>query len=344
MEAEMSRRRAQLVLAALAIAVVALGKTAVAADPAELDIGWVNVGAASNEALMFTEQMVEKNLPNTKVKWVEFTGGSAGIAALNAGDIQVMTEVGLPPTVSAISKGLDFKIVWVNDIYLTSEGLVVRNSANIKSIADLAGKKVATMVGTSSGYMLHAALTSGGLDESKVDVINMDPPSMQAAWKRGELDAAYIWAPALVNMAADGGTILATNADFQDRGSSIDMMLVRGEFAKTYPDAVVAVLKAENDSINELKNGGDAALQKMADYLKIPLDQAKVEFGGIQLMNAQEQLSEKGLGQGAGIANSRITKAIQAAGQYLVGVGSLKAVPDNIPQYVDTSFIEKLPK
>jgi hypothetical protein len=47
-----------LVVTALAIA-VALGKTA-AADPAELDIGWVNVGAASNEALMFAENMVEK--------------------------------------------------------------------------------------------------------------------------------------------------------------------------------------------------------------------------------------------------------------------------------------------
>jgi hypothetical protein len=46
------------------------------------------------------------------------------------------------------------------------------------------------------------------------------------------------------------------------------MILVRGEFAKTYPEAVVAVLKAENDSINELKNGGDAALQKMTDYLR----------------------------------------------------------------------------
>ena len=41
----MSRRRAQLVVAALAIALVAWGKTAAAADaPAELDIGWVNVG------------------------------------------------------------------------------------------------------------------------------------------------------------------------------------------------------------------------------------------------------------------------------------------------------------
>jgi taurine transport system substrate-binding protein len=343
----MSSRGAQWAFAALALAALALGTSTPASAanaPAELAIGWVNVGAGSNEALLFTDHMVEKSLPNTKVKWVEFTAGAAAIAALNAGDIQIMTEVGLPPTVSGISKGLDFKIVWVNDIYLTAEGLVVRNSSNIHKVADLAGKKVATMVGTSSGYMLHEALASAGLDETKVSVINMDPPSMQAAWKRGELDAAYIWIPALSNMAADGGTLLATNKDFQDHGSSIDMMLVRREFAKDYPDALVAVLKAENDSINELKTGGDVALKKMADYLKISLDEARNEFGGIQLMNAEEQLSASGLGKGDGVATSRITKAIVAAGQYLVVVGSIKSVPDNVPQYIDTSFIERLGK
>jgi taurine transport system substrate-binding protein len=313
-------------------------------DPAELSIGWVNVGAGSNQALMLADKLVEKNLPNTNVKWVEFNGGSAGIAALNAGDIQIMTEVGLPPTVSSISKGLDFKIVWVNDIYLSSEGLVVRKSSNIQKIADLAGKKIATMVGTSSGYMLHAALASAGLDETKVEVINMDPPSMQAAWKRGELDAAYIWVPALLNMANDGGAILATNADFQDRASSIDMILVNGDFAKKYPGTLTKFLKAQNDSIHDLRNNGDAAMQRMADFLKITLDHAKTEYGGIQLMDAKEQLSDQGLGSGSGIAGSRITKAIGAAGEYLVGVGSIDSVPTNIPEHIDTSFIEALAK
>lgn len=342
----MFARGPRFAFVAIALGVLAFGQpvTAIAAEnsPAELTIGWVNVGASSNQALMFAEQMVEKNLPDTKVKWVEFTAGAAGIAALNAGDIQIMTEVGLPPTVSGISKGLGFKIVWVNDIYMTAEGLVVRNSSNIKSLADLAGKKVATMVGTSSGYMLHAALTSAGMDESKLEIINMDPPTMQAAWKRGELDAAYIWIPALTNMAADGGTILATNQDFKDFGSSIDMILVNSAFAEKYPDAVVAVLKAENDSVNALRKDGDAALQKMADYLKISLENARKEFSGIVVLNSEEQLSADGLGKGDGIASSRITKAIIAAGEYLVQAGSLQKVPDNIASYIDTSFIERL--
>ena len=144
-------------------------------------------GAGSNEALMFAEQMVEKNLPNTKVKWVEFTGGSAGIAALNAGDIQIMTEVGLPPTVSVHLQGSRFQDRLGERHLSDRRGAGRSQQRQYQGVADLAGKKVATMVGTSSGYMLHEALASAGLDETKVQVINMDPPSMQAAWKRGEL-------------------------------------------------------------------------------------------------------------------------------------------------------------
>ena len=69
-------------------------------DPAELSIGWVNVGGGSNQALMLVDKLVEKNLPNTKVKWVEFNGGSAGIAALNAAREQIpdvmLVDIGLP--------------------------------------------------------------------------------------------------------------------------------------------------------------------------------------------------------------------------------------------------------
>lgn len=165
---------------------------------------------------------------------------------------------------------------------------------------------------------------------------------MQAAWKRGELDAAYIWVPALGNMVTDGGTLLATNKDFEDRGSSIDMILARTKFAQQYPGTLTAFLKAENDFISDLRTNGDVALKRMADFMKVPMDEAKAEFGGIQLMTAREQLSDQGLGQGAGIATSRITKAISAAGVYLKGVGAIDQVPDNIAAYIDTSFIEKL--
>ena len=123
------------------------------------------------------------------------------------------------------------------------------------------------------------------------------------------------------------------------------MILVNGYFARKYPGTLTKFLKAQNDSIHALRNNGDSAMQQMADFLKISLDQAKTEYGGIQLMDAKEQLGEQGLGSGsAGIANSRITKAITAAGEYLVGVGSIDSVPANIPDHIDTSFIEALTK
>src|SRR3954454_14309533 len=105
----MISRRTMLSSIAISVTLASIGRSlpaGAAGDPAELDIGWVNVGAGSNEALLFADQLVEKALPNTKVKWVEFDGGTPGIAALNAGDIQIMMMVGLPPTVASISKGL----------------------------------------------------------------------------------------------------------------------------------------------------------------------------------------------------------------------------------------------
>ena len=97
------------------------------------------------------------------------------------------------------------------------------------------------------------------------------------------------------------------------------MILVNGDFAKKYPDTLAKFLKAQNDSIHDLRNNGDAAMQRMADFLKISIDHAKTEYGGIQLMDAKEQLSDQGLGSGSGIANSRITKAITAAGEEVAG-------------------------
>jgi hypothetical protein len=65
----MSSRGAQWAFAALAALALGTSTPACAANaPAELAIGWVNVGAGSNEALLFADHMVEKNLPNAKVK------------------------------------------------------------------------------------------------------------------------------------------------------------------------------------------------------------------------------------------------------------------------------------
>jgi NitT/TauT family transport system substrate-binding protein len=74
--------------------------------------------------------------------------------------------------------------------------IIARQSAGIRRIQDLRGKKVAATVNTSSQYYLREMLRkSGMLLETDVRFVNLEGPDMPAALKRGDVDAVAIWEP-----------------------------------------------------------------------------------------------------------------------------------------------------
>ncbi len=80
-----------------------------------------------------------------------------------------------------------------------TEGLyrvVARRSAGIASMKDLAGKRVATIPQTSSGYFLSRMLAREGLSFDDIEVAPVPPlEDMAGAIERGEVDAVVIWEP-----------------------------------------------------------------------------------------------------------------------------------------------------
>jgi len=74
--------------------------------------------------------------------------------------------------------------------------IIARQSAGIRRIQDLRGKKVAATMNTSSQYYLREMLRkSGMLLESDIRFVNLEGPDMPAAIKRGDVDAVAIWEP-----------------------------------------------------------------------------------------------------------------------------------------------------
>jgi sulfonate transport system substrate-binding protein len=86
-----------------------------------------------------------------------------------------------------------------------TEGLyriVARKSAGIASVADLKGKRVATIAQTSSGYFLHRMLAREGLSFDDIVAVPITPLSgMTEALRAGEVDAVVIWEPESGNAA-----------------------------------------------------------------------------------------------------------------------------------------------
>lgn len=73
--------------------------------------------------------------------------------------------------------------------------LVTRASTGITRMQQLAGKRVATVVGAASHYYLDTSLLLNGVDPKSVQIRNLQPEAMVDALRKGEVEAIAIWEP-----------------------------------------------------------------------------------------------------------------------------------------------------
>jgi ABC-type nitrate/sulfonate/bicarbonate transport system substrate-binding protein len=73
--------------------------------------------------------------------------------------------------------------------------LVLRPNSGIRQVRDLVGKRVGTVMGTASHYMLDTTLLVNGVDPKSVHIFNLQPEAMADLLKSGEVDAVAIWEP-----------------------------------------------------------------------------------------------------------------------------------------------------
>ncbi len=123
-------------------------------------------------------------------------GGVPDLARVDGADLATNAET---QALRASVTNPDLRIIMT-----VSEGLyriVARRSAGISKLADLKGKRVATISITSSGYFLHRMLRTVGLDYADVTVVPLNTAGAEEAIAKGEIDAVTIWEPMIDNVA-----------------------------------------------------------------------------------------------------------------------------------------------
>jgi len=71
---------------------------------------------------------------------------------------------------------------------------------------------VATPFVSTAHYQLMAAMKLEGLSAKDVNVLNLRPPEIAAAWERGDIDAAFIWDPVLSKIKGNGKSIASSGS------------------------------------------------------------------------------------------------------------------------------------
>ena len=274
-----------------------------------------------------------------KISWRMFGGGGDVVRAMASGDVQI-GEAGSSPLAAALSQGQNLNLFWILDDIADAEALVARNGAGIASVKDLKGKKVATPFVSTSHYQLMAEMKLEGVDARGVNVLNMRPAEIAAAWERGDLDAAFVWDPVLSKIKANGKAI-ATSGSIGKKGfPTFDGLVVDAKWAHDNEGFMVALVKAlaradEDYRSNTAKWTVDSAqVRAVAKWTKADARDVPAAMALYKFPTPQEQLSATWLGGGA-------AKALADTALFLKEQGRVQNVLPNYGAYVNSSFVQK---
>jgi taurine transport system substrate-binding protein len=156
------------------------------------------------------------------------------------------------------------KVAFVLDVAGDNEALVARNGTGINTIADLKGKRVATPFASTAHYSLLAALAQNGLSPKDVQLIDLQPQAILAAWDRGDIAAAYTWLPTLDQLRKTGKDLLTSRQLATDGKPTLDLATVSDQFAAAHPDVVDVWRQQEARALNVIKDDPAAAAKAIA--------------------------------------------------------------------------------
>jgi taurine transport system substrate-binding protein len=276
---------------------------------------------------------------DVEVKLSEFDSGAAVVNAIASGSVDIGL-VGTTPATTAISKNLGVELIWIHGILGKSEALAVKNSANIKSVKDLKGKKAATPFGSTGHYSLLSALELNGLKASDVTILDLQPKDIFAAWKRGDIDAAYVWDPVLTSLQEDG-SILLTSEDLAKLGViTADVEIVSAKFGKKYPHVVADYIKALSKAQDDYRNDFDGTVKTLAKYFQISEKDSKTQILGNVWLSAEEQLGSQYLGTSGKVGD--IALSLKKTADFLEKQKSIEKAPsfDTFQKAVNPFYIE----
>ena len=327
--------------ALLGLAIALPLAAAQAADGKKVIVGY-QTGATPYIAGIASGELAKKT--GWDIEFRRFNSGAEIFAAIASGDVQI-GDVGSSPFSAAVSRGIDVKAVYITGAAGEDEALVVR--PEIKSLADLKGKKLAAAPVSTDHYQLLAVLKQEGIGERETQVIAIPQPEIVAAWKRGDIDGGFVWDPALSELKKDGH-ILVTAKQVGERGApTFGALVVTTKFADANADFVsryVDLIDGYYVSFQTDKAawGPDSQNVKLIAGLQggTPAENAE-RLKGAVVIPLDQQLSKAWLGGGA---DSGVAKVLKDTAAFLKDQRKITAIKDSYAAFVDPQFAAAGPK
>jgi taurine transport system substrate-binding protein len=267
-----------------------------------------------------------------KITWKQFGGGGEVIKAMASGAVQI-GEVGSAGIAASVSRGEPLELFWILDDIGSAEAMVAKNGSGINTVADLKGKKIAMPFNSTTHFHTMVALEQAKVNPADVQILNMRPPEVRAAWQRGDIQATFIWDPVLADVKKDGKVIITSGQISASTGkATFDGYVVNKDWAKANKDFIVKFVKiiaAADDNYRKNKakwTTGSPEIAAVAKWSGAKPEEAPASIALYQFPTLAEQAT-KWLGGGK---DSVAAKALAATAQFQL---SQKQIEKTLPDY-----------
>lgn len=172
----------------------------------------LSVGDQRGNARAILEAAGElNNLPYT-LDWHEFANAAPLLEAMRAGSIDA-GSVGDAPLTFAVAAGLDAKGILATQY--AGNAIIVKKGSAITTPQQLAGKRIATVKGSSGHNLALQVLERAGVAVKQVNFVFTTPAEATLVLDQGGVDAVSTWEP-YVSFATQqsGAQIIADGKDY----------------------------------------------------------------------------------------------------------------------------------
>jgi taurine transport system substrate-binding protein len=331
-------------LAATAVATLALAGCSVDHSGQDASKPTIRIGYQtfpSGDLIVKNNKWLEQALPDYNIKWTKFDSGADVNTAFIAKELD-FGALGSSPVARGLSAPLNipYKVAFVLDVAGDNEALVVRNGSGINTIAELKGKRIGTPFASTAHYSLLAALAQNGLSASDVQLVDLQPQAILAAWDRGDIDAAYTWLPTLDDLRKTGKDLITSRQLAKDGKPTLDLSAVSDDFAQAHPDVVNTWRQQEARALTTIKDDPDAAAKSIAAEIGLAPEVVAGQLKQGVYLTPQEVASSEWLGSDGTPGN--IAANLQSASQFLA---DQKQIPTAAPlkTFQDAIYTKGLP-
>jgi NitT/TauT family transport system substrate-binding protein len=271
-----------IVLITIAIVLLTAGcvQPATTAKVTEVRIGYQPSTHQMAHAVAMDKGWWQQDLAPYGVKNVTdylFPTGAPEMQAMLAGDLDV-AYVGAAPVLSAVSTGLDAKII----AGVNSQGsdLVLRTGLNYTGPQSLKGLKIATFqAGTIQDTILRNWLKKNNIDAEKdLEIVGMGPGDAVTAITAGKVDAVFLPhpSPAQIEALGKGKSVVKSGEMYPNHPCCV--LVVSGKLIREHPEIVEQILKTHMKAIDYIAQNPDDAAAIYAKKTSAKLDDVKASL------------------------------------------------------------------